>query len=503
MPMMAFSERPRPRATPDRHRRGRVRHQVGAPTCPLCANRRGSGLHPGRSVLAAAAADVDVDAAGLAHQVLRHRAAEPVEPANLRRGADDDLGDVVLPGEAQDLVGHVLAGHGDRLAAEAFREALALGDAVALGVRQPLPARGFDVERGPGGMQPVGHPLGLADQRGRVRALADADDDALARGPRAPDGVQAHVREQLLVDPLGSTPERQLAQRRQVAGSEVVLKGALGRLRDINLALPQPLDQVVRRDVDDLDVVGSVEDAVRHRLAHPDPGDPGDDVVQALHVLDIERGVDVYPCAQDLLDVEVALGVARARRVGVRQFVHQHQLRPAGEDRVQVHLLQHDAAVVDRTAGDLLQPLQQLGGLDAPVGLDQAHDHVDALAPARLRRDQHLVGLADARRGAEEDLELAPRLALRLLQQLVGRRAPVGLAVGAGHGRARCRDLVRKVKALPRPARGSAPARRPWARRGCRTGGLRCALRSAPAPAPRGGRERRRPVRPGPRRRPG
>ena len=56
----------------------------------------------------------------------------------------------------------------------------------------------------------------------------------------------------------------------------------------------------------------------------------------------------------------------------------------------------------------------------AAVGLDDADHDVDAfLRRARVRR-QHLVGLADAGRGAEEDLQPAARLLLRGLQQRVG-----------------------------------------------------------------------------------
>ena len=327
--------------------RGRVRNPIEPAAGASCPHGRSRGLGSAAPILTDAAADMDVDAAGLAHQVLGHRAAEPVEPPGPGRGADDDLGDVVLAGEPQDLSSHVLPRNRHRLAAEALRQPLALGDAVALGLGQPLRPRGLDVERRPRRMQPIRHALGLANQRRPAHALADADDDALARRPRAPDRVQTHVREQLLVDPLGGAAERQFPQSREVAGGEVVLKGTFRHLRDVDLALLQPLDQVVRRDVDHLDVVGGIEDAVRHRLAHPDPGDPGDDVVQAFDVLDVESGVDVDPGSEDLLDVEVTLGMARAGRVGVREFVDEHQLRPAGEDGVEVHLRKQDAAVVE------------------------------------------------------------------------------------------------------------------------------------------------------------
>ena len=46
---------------------------------------------------------------------------------------------------------------------------------------------------------------------------------------------------------------------------------------------------------------------IRHRLADPDSGDLGDDVVQAFDVLHVQRRVDIDPARQDFLDIEVAL----------------------------------------------------------------------------------------------------------------------------------------------------------------------------------------------------
>jgi len=71
--------------------------------------------------------------------------------------------------------------------------------------------------------------------------------------------------------------------------------------------------------------------------------------------------------------------------------------------------------VVDGARGEDLEPLEERLGLRAAVRLDVADDHVDAVRALLARRLEHGVGLAHARRGAEEHLELAALLTRLLL----------------------------------------------------------------------------------------
>jgi hypothetical protein len=70
------------------------------------------------------------------------------------------------------------------------------------------------------------------------------------------------------------------------------------------------LQQVLRRDVHQLDLGRLVQKAVRHGLLHLHAGDLRDDVVQALEVLDVDSGVDVDPRGQDFLHILPAFLVA-------------------------------------------------------------------------------------------------------------------------------------------------------------------------------------------------
>ena len=121
-------------------------------------------------------------------------------------------------------------------------------------------------------------------------------------------------------------------------------------MRDVDLAVLEPLDQVLRGKVDEFDIVGAVDDRIRHRFPDPDTGDAGNDVVQTLDMLDVERAVHVDAGRQEFLDIEVALRMPAAGCVGVRQLVHQHELGSARENGVEVHLVHRAATILDGLA---------------------------------------------------------------------------------------------------------------------------------------------------------
>ena len=230
----------------------------------------------------------------------------------------------------------------------------------------------------------------------------------------------AHMRQQLLVDALGGSPQRQLAQRRQIAGREEMADRALGLLRHVDLALVEALDQILGGEVDDLDIVGLIENAIGHGFAHADPGDPGDDVVEALDMLDVQRREYIDPGGDQLLDIEISLRVAAAGGVGVGKLVDQDELRAALQDRVDIHLGQQVAFVFDLLPRDRLEAVEQGLGLAPAMRLDDADDDIDPLTPLGLRRQQHLIGLADPGCCAEKYLQPAAALMLGRGQQRLG-----------------------------------------------------------------------------------
>ncbi len=113
----------------------------------------------------------------------------------------------------------------------------------------------------------------------------------------------------------------------------------------VYLPLIQALDQVPRLNIHKLHLVGFVEHRVGNAFLHGNAGDGGDQVVEALDMLYIDRRVNVNAVIQKLCDILIPFQVAAAVRVGMRKLVNQNELRPARKRRVQVKLPEGNAAV--------------------------------------------------------------------------------------------------------------------------------------------------------------
>ena len=181
--------------------------------------------------------------------------------------------------------------------------------------------------------------------------------------------------------------------------------------------MTHPLAQGLGRDIDELHLVGGIQDPIRDRLPDDDARDPLDDVVVGLDVLHIKRGNHIDPGVTQVLDILPALLVIQAWGVRVSELIHERHFRVARKHRREIHLLQHGAAVRHLLAGDDLEAGHELVGARPAVGLDVGnHDVFAALAPL-ASFPEHREGLARTRGGGKVDLEVAPRPSRRNLHR--------------------------------------------------------------------------------------
>ena len=142
-------------------------------------------------------------------------------------------------------------------------------------------------------------------------------------------------------------------------------------------------------------------------------------VVQRLEVLDVHRRHHVDAGIENLEHVLIPLGIAAAGDVRVRQLVDHARLGLALDDRVDVHLFEHHAPVLDLASRNDLEIPDLCLRVAAAVGLHDADDDVEAARAERMRLLQHLVGLADPWRSADIDSQARPLLVLEPGQQRV------------------------------------------------------------------------------------
>ena len=223
----------------------------------------------------------------------------------------------------------------------------------------------------------------------------------------------------------GELVQDERTQRREVLHREEAVERLVDAVGAVHEAARDALAQRRRAQVDELDLVGLVQQPVRERLAHLDAGQRADAAAEALEVLDVDRRPDVDAALQEEIDVVVALGPRRAGRVGVRELVDDRDARPALDQPVDVGLRLGPAARPVVHDGRVLEAARPLLGRDAPVRLEVADHDVGALLRGQARVAEHLVGLADAGGRAQVDAQESARS----LQG--GRHAP---SLGSGQG---------------------------------------------------------------------
>src|SRR5262249_49756721 len=145
---------------------------------------------------------------------------------------------------------------------------------------------------------------------------------------------------------------------------------------------------------------------IRDSLAHLYPDQILDSVIQTLQMLNVQRRDDMNAGGEDVLYVLISLCISAARRVRVCQLIDEHDLRMALDDRIGIHLFDHDPAIFDLPPRHELQTLDELRRLGAAMGFNKADHDIDAILLESLALHQHLIRLADA--GAIAEIELEP-----------------------------------------------------------------------------------------------
>ena len=227
--------------------------------------------------------------------------------------ADHDTRHVAQPRVLDQCRGRGWPVERHRFGTERLGEPQHLDAPVALRLAESQQRRRLDRNHDPLRVEPVGEALAEAHQLLGLIVERDRDQEAVAREPGARGASVAGVFAGGGVDPVGRAPERELAQRQQVWLAEEPLGRGVDLLTGVDLAGVQACKQVVGRQVDQLDVLGLIENPVRQCLVLADAGDAGNDVVEALEVLHVERGPDADAAVEQLLDVLPALRVSRTR----------------------------------------------------------------------------------------------------------------------------------------------------------------------------------------------
>jgi hypothetical protein len=120
-------------------------------------------------------------------------------------------------------------------------------------------------------------------------------------------------------------------------------------------------------------------------------------------VADADGGDHVDSRLEQVLDVLPPVGVAQAGRVAVGEIIDQRHLRPAREDRVEVHLRESRAPVRDPDRGDDLKSAKEICRVRPAVRLRTGHHNVGAVLRAPVALAEQCAGRDGPRCEAQVD----------------------------------------------------------------------------------------------------
>ena len=166
-----------------------------------------------------------------------------------------------------------------------------------------------------------------------------------------------------------SAVRRSASSRNAVRFSgEGIRQRPLGLLRHVDLALLEALDQVVGREVHKLDRIGAIENRIQYRPPNPDAGDLGDDIVEALDVLNIDGCTTSMPWRRISSTSRWRCGCRLPAHWCGRVHRSARSADVACDDGVEVHLRDGPAFVGYLLARNDFRALEQAVGLRVARG---------------------------------------------------------------------------------------------------------------------------------------
>ncbi len=186
-----------------------------------------------------------------------------------------------------------------------------------------------------------------------------------------------------------------------------ILLGQLRLRRGVDDSAVEPVEQRARREVDENNFVGALQDPVWNGFAHLNARDLPHLIVEAFEVLNVHGRENVNARGEQRHHILPALGPRRAGYIRVGKLVHQADFRMAGENGVGIHLLKSSFAVCNAAAGNRFQALGPRNGVLPAVGFEIADHHIVPGRGQALALIEHPECFADPGGVAQDNFQPA------------------------------------------------------------------------------------------------
>ena len=124
------------------------------------------------------------------------------------------------------------------------------------------------------------------------------------------------------IHPVGTAAQGDFPKRCKIFHGEEILCCTLSLSRVINVSRLKPFNQFLRLNIHKLDLTGIVEYRIGDSLVYHNARYRRNGVIKALNMLNIYRGINIYPRIKQLFNILITLCMPAHRSIGMSKLIN-------------------------------------------------------------------------------------------------------------------------------------------------------------------------------------
>ena len=124
------------------------------------------------------------------------------------------------------------------------------------------------------------------------------------------------------IHPVGTAAQCNFPKSRKIFHSKEILCSALSLNRIINISRLKPFNQFLGLNIHKLNLTGIIKNRIGDTLLYHNACYRRNGVIEALNMLNIYSGINIYTCLKQLFNIAITLCMPAHRRIGMGKLIY-------------------------------------------------------------------------------------------------------------------------------------------------------------------------------------